>query len=75
MDTTLLIPQDGGQAEKGGIVNDFMYGSNVAKSHIYVRMGTYFTINHYFFITLLVKLDLCINLNCIFMKVLPYFSF
>lgn len=39
MDTTLLIPQDGGQAEKGGIVNDFMYGSNVAKSHIYVRMG------------------------------------
>ncbi|KAK4294098.1 hypothetical protein Pmani_033248 [Petrolisthes manimaculis] len=39
MDTTLLIPQDVGDAEKGGIVNDFMYGSNVAKSHIYVRMG------------------------------------
>lgn len=39
MATTLLIPQDGGQAEKGGIVNDFMYGSNVAASHIYIRMG------------------------------------
>ncbi|KAG7154772.1 protein lifeguard 4-like [Homarus americanus] len=39
MATTLLIPQDGGQAEKGGIVNDFMYGSNVATSHIYIRMG------------------------------------
>lgn len=39
MSTTLLIPQDGGQAEKGGIVDDFMYGSNVATSHIYVRMG------------------------------------
>lgn len=39
MSTTLLIPQDGGQAEKGGIVNDFMYGSNVATSHIYIRMG------------------------------------
>ncbi|XP_076064336.1 protein lifeguard 4-like [Oratosquilla oratoria] len=37
--TTLLIPQEGGQAEKGGIVNDFMYGSNVAASHIYIRMG------------------------------------
>lgn len=41
MDTTLLIPQDGGQAEKGGIVNDFMYGSNVAASHIYIRMGEF----------------------------------
>lgn len=39
MATTLLIPQDGGQAEKGGIVDDFMYGSNVAASHIYIRMG------------------------------------
>lgn len=39
MSATLLIPQDGGQAEKGGIVNDFMYGSNVATSHIYIRMG------------------------------------
>ncbi|KAK7063293.1 Transmembrane BAX inhibitor motif-containing protein 4 [Halocaridina rubra] len=39
MSTSLLIPQDGGQAEKGGIVNDFMYGSNVASSHIYIRMG------------------------------------
>ncbi|KAG0716540.1 Protein lifeguard 4 [Chionoecetes opilio] len=39
MDTTVLIPQDGEQAEKGGIVDDFMYGSNVASSHIYVRMG------------------------------------
>ena len=39
MATTLLIPQDGGQAEKGGIVDDFMYGSNVASSHIYIRMG------------------------------------
>lgn len=37
--TSLLIPQDVGQAEKGGIVNDFMYGSNVASSHIYIRMG------------------------------------
>lgn len=39
MSTSLLIPQDVGQAEKGGIVNDFMYGSNVASSHIYIRMG------------------------------------
>lgn len=39
MSTTLLIPQEGGEAEKGGIVNDFMYGSNVASSHIYIRMG------------------------------------
>ena len=25
---------------KGSIVDDFMYGSNVATAHVYIRMGT-----------------------------------
>ncbi|XP_066968269.1 protein lifeguard 4-like [Macrobrachium rosenbergii] len=39
MDTALLMPQDGANAEKGGIMGDFNYGNNVASSHIYIRMG------------------------------------
>jgi hypothetical protein len=31
-------PLDGG-SDKGSIVDDFMYGSNVASSHVYVRLG------------------------------------
>ena len=26
--------------EKGSIVDDFMYGSNVATAHVYIRLGT-----------------------------------
>lgn len=41
MSTTLLIDHEGGGglAEKGGIQDDFMYNSNVAGSHLYIRMG------------------------------------
>ena len=38
MSTSLLIPQDDESTEKG-ITSDFMYGNNVASSHIYIRMG------------------------------------
>ena len=27
--------------DKGSIVDDFMYGSNVASSHIYIRLGLF----------------------------------
>ena len=26
-------------AKSGGIVDDFMYGSNVASAHVYIRLG------------------------------------
>jgi len=39
MSTPLLIEHDGGHAEKGSITDDFMYHSNVASSHLYIRMG------------------------------------
>jgi len=32
-------------SDKHSIVDDFMYGSNVASSHVYIRLGT-FLFNH-----------------------------
>jgi len=37
MATLFGQPMDG--SEKHSIVDDFMYGSNVASSHVYIRLG------------------------------------
>ena len=40
-------------SDKHSIVDDFMYGSNVASSHVYIRLGTvcltfpFFNVDHF----------------------------
>ncbi len=38
------VPSGGG-GKSQSVVDDFMYGSNVAGSHVYIRMGKYVTLN------------------------------
>ena len=35
-------------AKGGGIVDDFMYGSNVATAHVYIRLGKHVVSNAFF---------------------------
>lgn len=41
MATLMTEPGAGGGSGKHSIVDDFMYGSNVAGSSVYIRMGMY----------------------------------
>ena len=44
MTTTMTIFQEPSRnsTQEESIVDDFMYGSNVAQAHVYVRMGLYY---------------------------------
>ena len=41
MATATMMGEPVGGSGKSGIVDDFMYGTNVASAHIYIRMGKF----------------------------------
>jgi len=46
MATLFGQPMDIG-SDKHSIVDDFMYGSNVASSHVYIRLGIFLSLTSY----------------------------